>query len=346
MKDGRLMAEHLAAIRDAASTLGRTVTVMEVCGGHTNAIMRYGLRQLLPENVRLISGPGCPVCVSSQRDIDSIIALAAEGVPVATYGDMLRVPGSGESLEGAKAKGARVYEVYSATDAAQLALKDPALVFFGVGFETTAPMTAYLLGKGVCIYSVHKTMPAALQALVRENKRIDGFLDPGHVSAIRGLGGYRSVKVPQVVAGFTPERILRALRILLGLIRDGSTEVVNGYPEVVRQEGNTDAQRLLGEHFKVSDADWRGLGVIPSSGLEVKDDGLNARLRHADILAKVPHPKKTRCICGTILRGEAEPRDCPLFGGACTPERPQGACMVSAEGGCAIAMTFGGQDGG
>jgi len=338
--DDALAVQHLERIRETAGEIGRDVTVMEVCGGHTNVIMRYGIRQLLPSNVKLISGPGCPVCVSSQHDIDCMIRLAQEGVPVATYGDMMRVPGSDGSLEGVKAAGGRVFEVYSATEALALAGEQRDLVFFGVGFETTAPMTSYLLEKGVSVYSVHKLVPPALATLVSSNSRIDGFIDPGHVSTIIGTRPYEIIPVPQAIAGFTAERVLRALRILLEMIRDGKKTVVNCYPEAVKEEGNPEAQKLLRKHFRVCDSDWRGLGRIPQSGFEVRDASLDAKVRYADVLEGVPKAKSTGCRCAEVLMGEIEPRECPFYKRSCTPEHPRGACMVSAEGSCAISVRY------
>lgn len=333
--------EHLAAIRGLAATIGRDVTVMEICGGHTNVIMKYGIRDILPSNIRLISGPGCPVCVSSQHDIDAMIALATAGIPVATYGDMLRVPGSERSLDEARAQGAPIFEIYSAEEVLRLRERHPGIVFFGIGFETTTPMTAYLLEKGVTVYSVHKLVPPAMRSLLDGEVKIDAFLDPGHVSAITGTAMYRAIGVPQAIAGFSPERILRGLALLLRLVADGETSVVNAYPEVVRQDGNPKAQTLVEKHLTVVDSDWRGLGVIPRSGLDVKDPRLNARVTHAGIIAAVPPPKRRGCRCGEVLKGVIDPPACPLYGKACTPQRPMGGCMVSDEGTCSIFYRYG-----
>jgi hydrogenase expression/formation protein HypD len=314
---------------------------MEICGGHTNVIMKYGIRELLPENIKLISGPGCPVCVSAQQDIDCMIALAHHNIPIATYGDMLHVPGSNHNLEHAKAAYGNVFEVYAVTEVIELQKKHPDLVFFGIGFETTAPMTAFLLQQGVCVYSIHKLVPPALKILATGDVKIDGFIDPGHVSTIIGRQVYEDIPVPQVIAGFTPERILRSLRLLVELISENKARVINGYPEAVQEEGNTKAQTLLNTHFVVSDANWRGLGIIPQSGLEVKDNRLNAKVKYQERLAKVPEPKKTACRCGDVLRGFIEPMQCPLYKKVCTPQSPSGACMVSEEGSCAIAYRYG-----
>ena len=314
---------------------------MEICGGHTNVIMRYGIRDILPQNIKLISGPGCPVCVSSQYDIDCMIELARAGIPVATYGDMLRVPGSMHSLEDIRARGGRIFEIYSTTEVIKLKKEYPDIVFFAIGFETTAPMTAYLLNCGVCCYSVHKLIPPALQVLASGDVKIDGFLDPGHVSTIIGVDPYRKIKMPQVIAGFSPERILRALYILMELIRDNKRIVINGYPEAVNEQGNKNAQALLNEHFVITDSEWRGLGVLPMSGMEIADNKLNAKLKYQDILDNVPQPEDTQCRCGEILKGLIEPVDCSLYRTVCTPGNPKGACMVSTEGSCAISFIHG-----
>ncbi|MFH1849676.1 MAG: hydrogenase formation protein HypD [archaeon] len=335
-----LIKEHLEKINQSARNLS-SVTIMEICGGHTNVIMRYGIREALADNIRLISGPGCPVCVSSQHDIDCIIEIAGRGIPVATYGDMMGVPGSTSCLEDAKAAGKKVFDVYSTTEVLEIRKKHPDVVFFGIGFETTAPMTAYLLKNNVCVYSVHKLVPPVIEILMHGEVNIDGFIDPGHVSSIIGTKAYRGIRVPQVISGFSPEQILRAIRILVQMIADNKAEVRNGYPEVVRENGNANAQKLLGEVFRVTDAEWRGLGKLPKSGLEVRDDALNAKKKYADIIAKVPPPKETGCRCGEILRGMIEPTECSRYGGGCTPEDPKGACMVSAEGTCAISYRYG-----
>jgi hydrogenase expression/formation protein HypD len=341
MDERRILDGYADEIMETAGDIGRGVTIMEICGGHTNAIMKYGIRDVLPKNIRLVSGPGCPVCVTSQRDIDCMIELAMAKVPVATYGDMLRVPGSIHSLDGARARGGMVHEVYSATEVLVLKKEHPEIVFFGVGFETTSPMSAYLLENEVCVYSAHKLIPPAMEALVSGGVRIDGFIDPGHVSTIIGVSPYRAVKVPQVIAGFSAERIMRAIMLILELIRDGRDVVVNGYPEAVREEGNPRAQAALERNFKRTRGEWRGLGAIPDSALEVRDDKLNAKVRYKAILDKVPDPKESGCRCGEILKGLIEPPQCRLYKRGCTPKTPLGACMVSEEGSCAIYHRYG-----
>ena len=331
------MNKLIERVKNAAKGLGK-VKIMEVCGGHTHTIMRYGLRGILPENVQLVSGPGCPVCVTSQYDIDCMIELALNGVRVATYGDMVKVPGSKMSLEDARAKGADVQVVYSVD---QVREKDR--VFFGIGFETTTPMTAKLLKDGFVVYSTHKTMPQAMKALAKET-RIDAFIDPGHVATITGSRAWKELNlgIPQVIAGFSPEAIIRAVCLLLEMIKEKKTGVVNDYQEVVFPKGNTAAKKLVSKTMKQVDSEWRGIGLIKGSGLAPRKKELDARLVFREMLAGVKSTRKSACRCGEVVRGLIEPNECPLFAKACTPEHPQGACMVSqTEGACAIAYVYG-----
>lgn len=328
------------SIKKKAGEIKRKVRLMEVCGGHTNLVLKCGLRGVLPENIVLFSGPGCPVCVSSQHDLDCVIELAENGIPIATYGDMMRVPGTRKSLEEAKQRGAEVFEVYSADEVLGLRKTHPEIVFFGVGFETTAPMSAFLLEKGVCVYSSHKLVPPAMQAIAEGRSRIDGFINPGHVSAIIGVEAYGGIRLPQAIAGFTPASVLRAIDSLLELVASGKSSVVNCYPEVVRTRGNPKARRMLAKRFRVVDSAWRGLGLIPGSGLEVMDTRLNAKHRHHAIIGKVRTVTNRLCRCGDVLCGNIIPTQCRLFGNACTPSSPVGACMVSAEGGCSIYYRY------
>lgn len=338
------MNEYLNKIHEIAKEIEeknpqKKITIMEVCGGHTNTIMKYGIRDILPKNINLISGPGCPVCVTSQRDIDNIVTLAEKGIPVATYGDMMDVPGSNfNSLSKTKEKGANVTLIYSAQEMLKPENKDK--VFFGIGFETTTPMTAYLLNKGICVYSIHKIMPPPMKAIVNETK-IDGFIDPGHVSAIIGTKFWNELNVPQVISGFKKDQIIRGIYLLLKLIKENKNEVINDYDEVVKPLGNLKAQELIKKTMKLYDADWRGLGNIPESGLEPKDDNLNARIKYHELIKDVISKENPACRCGEILKGICEPKDCPLFSKACTPKNPMGACMVSeTEGACGIAYKF------
>jgi hydrogenase expression/formation protein HypD len=356
----------LDKIHILAEEIGCEVKLMEVCGTHTQAVAQFGLRSKMPKNVKLITGPGCPVCVTDQRDIDSIIALAAAGVPVATYGDLLRVPGStppqplsggqvrfppnkgGKGggkycLDDLRAQGAWVKEVYSIEEALKLQKEKSDLVFFGLGFETTTPMSASAVKRGLNIYSTHKLFIPAMKALLRMKElKIDGFLDPGHVSAVVGTAPYYELNnirpIHQVIAGFEAMDVLIAIYMLLKQIKEERYDVENEYTRLVTKNGNQKAQELINEVFEVGDGIWRGFGVIPGSGLGLRPEYAkqDAKIIYKDILAKVPEPKKTACKCGEVIRGLMDPNECPLFGKTCIPESPYGPCMVSVEGGCNV----------
>jgi hydrogenase expression/formation protein HypD len=332
------MNEYIQKINELAKDMNE-VRIMEVCGGHTNVIMRYGIREVLASNIKLISGPGCPVCVTSQYDIDCMIKLALHGVKVATYGDMVNVPGTKMSLRDAQSQGADIKIIYC-TD--QI-IDEKDRVFFAVGFETTAPMTARLLQNGIKVFCAHKLIPPAMKILVKEMK-IDGFIDPGHVSTIIGENIWSNIgiPVPQVFSGFKPEQVVKAIYTLLDLIKNNEIKVINEYPEVVFPKGNIIARNIIEETMDIVDSEWRGIGVIPKSGLAPKNSDLDARIIYRDILKNVVSKENKNCRCGEIVRGLIEPKECKLFGTACTPENPQGACMVSeTEGACAIAFKYG-----
>jgi hydrogenase expression/formation protein HypD len=346
----------LDEVRVLAERIGRPVKLMEVCGTHTMAAFRTGLRSLLPPSVSLISGPGCPVCVTPNSYLDRALAIAAQpGVIVATFGDMLRVPGTQSSLERARALGADVRVVYSPLDALRAARERPdrRVVFLGVGFETTAPAVAWTVGEaaasGVANYSVlcaHKTIPGAMAALMSGEVRIDGFLCPGHVSVVIGSDAFRPVcerfRVPCVVAGFEAADMAEAIRMILRQVRERRASVEVEYTRSVRPEGNAEAQRACAEVFESCDVEWRGVGMIPGSGLR-----LRARYAAQDAetvfagVTPVASVEPPGCRCGDVLRGAATPPDCPLFGGRCTPRNPVGACMVSSEGTCAAHFKYG-----
>lgn len=330
----------LKKISKLAGEIGRDVNLMEVCGTHTQAISRSGIRKVLPKNVRLITGPGCPVCVTAQRDIDAIISLALAGVPVATYGDLLRVPGQFGSLDGAREKGAKVFDVYSTEDALKLKEENPDLVFFGLGFETTTPMSAWAIKKGLTVYSTHKIFLPAMEALLKSGEvRIDGFIDPGHVSAIIGEKPYAKLDAAQVITGFTEEDVLRGILMLLSQIKNNEKKVENEYKRVVREGGNPSARKMIDEVFETDDGDWRGFGSIPGSGLKIrkKYEKFDAKKKYKNILAKIDFSKSkdpAGCRCGEVIRGIITPKKCPMFSRACTPDNPVGPCMVSVEGAC------------
>jgi len=348
----------VSTINELARRVGRDVRLMEVCGTHTMSAFRSGLRQLLPSNVRLISGPGCPVCVTDTNYIDAAIALCRRpGVMMTTFGDLVRVPGSpsaGGSLERERAAGAGVRVVYSPTDAVALARDNPAkqVVFLGVGFETTAPTVAASIVQaakdGIRNYFVlcaHKTMPRAMEALLHDREiKIDGFLCPGHVSVITGAAIYRFIcekyKIPCVVAGFEALDMLKAIEMLLAQIADGRAEVEIEYSRSVNERGNIAAQKLLAEVFEECDAGWRGFGNIPRSGLAIRAKYAQfdaAKSLGVKFEAARPHPG---CRCGDVLRGVITPPECKLYGKACTPTNPVGPCMVSNEGTCAAFFKY------
>ena len=329
------------------------LTFMEVCGTHTMAIARYGLRELLPDGVRLVSGPGCPVCVTAMADLDRAVALAGlPQVTLATFGDLVRVPASRTTLAAERAAGSDVRVVYSPRDAVEIAASEPGreVVFAGIGFETTAPTTAAALlearQRGLTnfsLLSMHKTMPLPLKALLDLGETpISGFLLPGHVSVITGTACFeflaRDYGVAGVVAGFEPHDVLEAL---LMLVRQREPAVAIQYTRAVRPEGNPVALRLLDQVFEPCDADWRGLGVIPGSGLAIREEfaALDATLRFD--VDPGPTLEPPGCRCGEVLRGLTDPAACALFGGRCTPEDPVGACMVSSEGACAAYFNYG-----
>jgi len=355
-RDPEQVRKLVAAIREADPP---PMTIMEVCGTHTMAVGRYGIRQLLPPEVRLISGPGCPVCVTPQADIDALLGLAARpGVTVTTFGDMLRVPGSKSSLEAERARGADVRIVYSPTDALETARRnlDKETVFFGVGFETTAPGVALTLAAAArenvpnfSVYSVHKLIPPALSALLSgEAPAVDGFLLPGHVSTIIGTKAYepiaRDFHVPCVVSGFEPVDILQSVLMLARQVKEGRAEVENQYRRAVTPNGNFAAQQAVEAVFEPCDSSWRGIGVIPASGLKVRQEyEVYDALRRFGIPEMAESPEPAGCLCGEVLKGRARPADCPLFGSSCTPAEPVGPCMVSSEGTCAAWYHYGGE---
>ncbi len=336
-------------VQTLAEKLPRPVTFMEVCGTHTNAIAAAGLRRLMPPQVRLISGPGCPVCVTPVGYVDRALALAREdGHVIATFGDLLRVPASVGSLEEARAEGCDVRVVYSPRDALALAAahRERRVIFLAVGFETTVPTVAAALREaeeeGVgnfFVLSGHKVMPPALAALLADPRRqLDGLILPGHVSAIIGARAYRPLlqryPVSAVIAGFTPVDVLQAVLELTRQVVEERRELVNLYRRVVREEGNPVAWSLVERFFAPADAHWRGLGLIPASGLALKEVWAH-RDASAFPVTLPPPQEPTGCRCGQVLRGLIDPPECPLFASACTPDRAVGACMVSSEGACA-----------
>jgi len=350
-------------VKGLAEQIGRLVagrdepmTFMEVCGTHTMSIYQYGIRSLLPPQVRLISGPGCPVCVTPVGYVDKAVALSRlPDTIITTFGDMVRVPGSTSSLMQERAKGADVRVVYSPLDALSLAERNPdkRVVFLGVGFETTTPtiagtiITAQSRAVGnFFVLANHKTIPVPMQVLSSDPELgIDGYICPAHVSAIIGADAYRFLAeehgVPCVVTGFEPADILHGVSMLVRQIVEGRSEVEIQYSRFVTPEGNSKARELVSRVFTPCAADWRGVGVIPDSGLEISE-AFAAFDAEKALPLEVEEPREPEgCLCGEVLKGKIAPMECPLFGTACTPEDPVGACMVSSEGSCAAAYKYG-----
>jgi len=349
-----VIAKKLVASIGAIST--SEVRLMEVCGTHTVAIFRSGIRDMLPENISLLSGPGCPVCVTPNEDIDLALAIAGqEDIILTTFGDMIRVPGSSSSLENERAQGADIRVVYSSLDALEIARRtaQKRVVLFGIGFETTAPTIASAVlsarKKSIHNFSVlvaHKLIPPAMKALLdAEEVRIDGFLCPGHVSTIIGSRPYEFIpqnyRVPCVISGFEPLDILQSILLMVQQIESEEARVEVGYRRAVRPEGNVTALRMLEEVFEVSDVRWRGLGMVPRSGLAFREKYRQFDAQSVFDISVSPGNEPEGCLCGEILRGAKTPPDCVLFGKACTPEKPVGPCMVSSEGTCAAYFRYG-----
>ena len=332
----------------------KQVALMEVCGGHTMSIQKFGIPSLLPSTIKLLSGPGCPVCVTDKKYIDQAIAYCRlNDVIITTFGDLIRVPGSTSTLDKEKAKGADIRIVYSSLDAIKIAEQNPdkRVVFLGIGFETTTPGTAAAIivsnGKKISnffVYSTHKIMPPAMAALIDEGVKINGYISPGHVSTITGSGIYKDIaekyKLAVVISGFEPVDLLQSIYMLVKQIEDDKPKVEIQYKRAVREDGNPKALEMMNEVFEPRDDWWRGLGILKDSGLGIREKYSNfdaERMINVDV---EPTREDTACICGSILKGLNNPRNCKLFGKACTPINPIGACMVSNEGACAAFYRY------
>jgi hydrogenase expression/formation protein HypD len=353
----RALAGALA--REVKAVGHAPIPLMHVCGSHEQAIARFGLRAVLPRELEVIMGPGCPVCITDTPEVDEAVALAADGKVVCTYGDMLRLPGTVKSLADARADGGRVEVVYSASQAVDLARREPSreVVFFASGFETTAVATAAVVLAGTpgnfSVLSTHKYVPSAMEVVAEmEETNIEGFIAAGHAAIITGFGIFepfaRRTGTPVVVAGFEPLDVLAAILKCVELIREKRPEVANCYPRCVTREGNRAAQEKLWKVFEVADGVWRGIAKVPRGNLELRPewDHLNARRRFRIDTSRVGGLEKNvlaeQCLCGSIMSGLASPKDCKLFGKECRPETPVGACMVSSEGACKIWHMYGG----
>ena len=346
-------------ITDEAKNLKEPLKIMEVCGGHTHTIMKYGLKQLLPENIDFIHGPGCPVCIMPKERIDHAIALAQiEDAILLTLGDMIRVPGSTSSLALERAKGYDIRALYSPLDAIKIALENPdkKVIFFAIGFETTTPMTAALLEQvekrgitNLYFHINHVLVPPAVDAIMADGQaKINAFIGPAHVSVISGAKIYQPLPkmyaAPVVVSGFEPIDVLQSILMIVRQKNEDRCEMEIQYSRSVTLEGNTKAQEMIAkfmeprEHFR-----WRGIGDIPHSALALREQyaSYDAEKIFADILPTEPIDDHKLCICGTILKGLAKPNDCKVFGTACTPNNPMGSCMVSSEGACNAYYRYG-----
>ena len=355
LRNPQLVKKLLRAIEKVHP--GGTVKIMEVCGGHTHAIMRYGLNKLLGDlGIEFLHGPGRPVCVMPKERIDQAIAIARQpGVILTSYGDMMRVPGSESSLLKERSRGRDIRMVYSPLESLEIARENPdkLVVFFAIGFETTTPMTAGLLElataqgiKNLLVRVNHVLVIPAMEAVVKESE-IQAFIGPGHVSAIIGGNAYKpfveKYKVPVVISGFEPADILESVLMILKQLKENRAEVEIQYTRAVSWEGNKKAQGLINKYFEVRERfRWRGLGEIPRSALKLKNEysHFDAEIYFKDILPDQPLEDHRLCICGEILKGKAKPTDCKIFGTACTPKNPVGACMVSSEGACAAYYKY------
>ncbi len=365
-RDPKVISGLAKLINKEAAKLGRTINIMEVCGGHTHSIMKYGLPQLMPSNIHFIHGPGCPVCIMPKERIDHAYILSEQDdVILVTLGDMIKVPGSRGSLQDARAKGADVRFVYSPLDTLKIAEENPdkTVVFFAIGFETTTPMTTALIDivikrniKNILFHINHVTVPEVMVELIDSrdehvdsyNNRIDAFLGPSHVSVITGSKIYE--KFPQeygrpvVVAGFEPVDVMEAILMLVRQFNEGRCELEIEYKRSVTRDGNTKAQALIENYFEKADLfKWRGLGNVPESGYRLREEYayLDAEKVYDKILPKEEIEDHKLCICGDILRGMANPPECTIFGTACKPSSPLGSCMVSSEGACAAYYKYG-----
>lgn len=351
-RDADLVAQYLEEIRH---TVTRPWTIMEVCGGQTHSLVKNGILNLLPPEVQMVHGPGCPVCVTPLNLIDKAVFLAEEkGVILCSYGDMIRVPGSKRSLLESKARGADVRILYSPLEAVKIAQENPdrEVVFFAVGFETTAPANAlsviHAQRAGVSNYSIlasHVLVPPAIEAVMNDpDSNIQGFLAAGHVCAIMGIDEYYPLvdryKIPIVVTGFEPVDLVQGILMTVRQLEKGEHQLENQYSRVVKPEGNPEAQKVIQHIFTIADREWRGIGVIPMSGYEVRPEyvAYDANIKFKVNIEKAA--ESNECIAGLVLKGIKKPQECPQFGRGCTPQMPLGAPMVSSEGACAAYYHF------
>lgn len=356
-RDSKRILALSKLIKEEAKSV-KNINIMEVCGGHTHTIMKYGIKQLLPENINFIHGPGCPVCIMPKERIDHAIELVQdEKNIVATLGDMIRVPGSKSSLQKERAKGKNIKVLYSPFDILDIALKNPDknIIYFAIGFETTTPMTAALIErvinlniKNIYFHINHVLVPPPIKAIMdSKDSNIDAFIGPSHVSVITGAKIYKEIvdlyNTPVVVAGFEPVDIMESILMIIKQFKKGKSTVEIQYSRAVNLEGNKKAQEMINKYLELRESfRWRGIGDIPFSALKLKKEYsyLDAENIFKDILPDIPIDDHKLCICGDILKGKAKPYDCKIFGTACKPENPVGACMVSSEGACAAYYKY------
>lgn len=342
-------------VRQIARITSRNWTIMEVCGGQTHAILKSGIDQLIPQRINLLHGPGCPVCVTPVELIDKAVAVAAmENAIFCSFGDMLRVPGSEKDLMSVRAEGGDIRTVYAPTDALKIALDNPdrEVVFFGIGFETTAPANATLVYtareqglKNISILMAQVLIPPAMEAILNApDNEVNGFLAAGHVCSVVGFEDYERLvakhKIPIVVTGFEPLDILQGIYMTIAQLEEGRAEVENQYRRAVQRNGNTAAIKIMHEVFTIIDRKWRGLGIIPKSGLALDEKYIEFDAEKKFGVADITAEESTECISGLILQGKKKPHDCAAFGTRCTPEHPLGATMVSSEGACAAYYRY------
>ncbi|PLY08947.1 MAG: hydrogenase formation protein HypD [Arcobacter sp.] len=358
-RDAKTIKAYQKLIQEDAKKLEKNINIMEVCGGHTHTIMKYGLLQLLPENINFIHGPGCPVCVMPKERIDHAYILSMQkDVILVTLGDMIKVPGSSGNLQDARSKGADVRFVYSPLECIKIADENPnkKIIFFAIGFETTTPMTSALINqvitkdiKNILFHINHITVPEPMRVILDdETNTIDAFIGPSHVSVITGSKIYeefpRDYKKPVVVSGFEPVDVMQSISMIVKQFVENRCELEVEYKRLVSYEGNIKAQELNDKFFeRRSHFRWRGIGDIPNSALQLKEqyDYLNAEKLYESILPNEEIDDHKLCICGEILKGKANPKDCKVFGTACKPSSPLGSCMVSSEGACAAYYKYG-----
>ena len=341
-------AKVKALVREIEKAVTKPIRLMEVCGGHTMSIQKFGIPSLLPDFIQLISGPGCPVCVTDRKFIDQSIAYARmPETIITTYGDLIRVPGSTSTLDREKADGADIRIVYSVLDALNIARENPAqnVIFLGIGFETTTPGSAVGILNAYkdklanfYLFSAHKVMPPAMAAIIDEDVKIDGYIGPGHVSTITGESIYYDIPknygLGVVISGFEPVDLLHSVLMLVQQHENNDPKVENEYSRIVKKEGNIVAQNMVAEVFEARDDYWRGFGVLKNSGLKIRDKYKKHDAEQMFDVEVEPTREDKGCICGEILKGLKSPQDCKLFGKACNPSDPVGACMVSTEGAC------------